>query len=69
MWLRVTFRDGRTLEVEGDEAGFETSGAVLIYREVSVMNRTRRIVARRFLAAEGVSSVDPVEDTTASAPD
>jgi hypothetical protein len=32
------------------------------------MNRTRRIVARRFLAAEGVSGVDPVEDTTASDP-
>lgn len=61
MWFRVTFRDGRTIRVEGDDAGFETSGAVLIYRDVTVMHGTRRIVARRFLAGDGVSRVDPID--------
>jgi hypothetical protein len=60
--FRVTRLDGRTEQVEGDDTGVEGSGAVVIYRDVLVMSRPRRIVARRFTAADGVCAVDLVDE-------
>ncbi len=59
--FRITRLDGRTEHVEGDDTGVEGSGAVVVYRDVLVMGRPRRIVARRFGAGEGVASVDLVD--------
>ena len=55
---RVTFLDGRTLDVAGDDTGVEGSGAVVIYRDVFVIGQPRRIVGQRFNAADGVASIE-----------
>lgn len=60
MRYKITHRDGRTEHVHGDDVATETSGATVIYQDTTVMNRPRRIVARRFLAAEGVTVVETV---------
>ncbi len=62
MQYRVTFIDGRTQDVEGDDASVETTGAVVIHRDVLVIGRPRRIVAARFSASQGVQSVDVLQD-------
>ena len=59
--FRITRLDGRTEDLDGDDAGTEGSGAVVVYREVLVMGRPRRIVARRFAASEGIVSVELVD--------
>ncbi len=59
---RITRLDGRTEQVEGDDTGVEGSGAIVIYRDVLVMAKPRRIVARRFTATDGVTSVDALAD-------
>jgi hypothetical protein len=56
----ITHCDGRIEHVAGDALAVETSGATVIYRDTTVMNRSRRIVARRFLASEGVTAVESV---------
>lgn len=62
MQYRVTFTDGRTQDVEGDDTSVETTGAVVIHRDVLVIGRPRRIVAARFSASQGVQSVDVLQD-------
>ena len=59
--FRITRLDGSTEDLEGSDAGTEGSGAVVVYRDVLVMGRPRRIVARRFAASEGIVSVDLAE--------
>ena len=58
--FRITHLDGRTEQVEGDDTGVEGSGAIVVYRDVLVMGRPRRIVARRYSPGEGVSAVEQV---------
>jgi hypothetical protein len=53
MRFKITFRDGRTERVDGDELAVESSGVSVIFRDTTVMNRPRRVVARRLLASEG----------------
>ena len=65
---RITRLDGRTEQVEGDDTGVEGSGAIVIYRDVLVMQKPRRIVARRFTATDGVTSVDVLADALAETP-
>ena len=60
--FRITRLDGQVEHVDGDDTGVEGSGAVVIYRDVLVMGRPRRIVARRYSPGEGVASVDLVAD-------
>ncbi len=62
MQYRITFADGRTQDVEGDDASVETTGAVVILRDVLVIGRPRRIVAARFSAGQGVQSVDLLQE-------
>ena len=59
--FRITRLDGRIEDLDGDDAGTEGSGAVVVYREVLVMGRPRRIVARRFAASEGILSVELID--------
>ena len=56
--FRITRLDGRAENVEGDDTGVEGSGAIVVYRDVLVMGRPRRIVARRYSPGEGVASVE-----------
>jgi hypothetical protein len=56
--FRLRFRDGRTEDVEGDDASTESSGTVCVVRDVLVYGQPRRIVARRVLAADGVVAVE-----------
>jgi hypothetical protein len=53
--FQVTFPDGRTLEVAGDEVEVGPSGETVIWREVFVANTPRRIVARRFDARDQIT--------------
>ena len=57
---RFTFLSGDSETVDGDDTGVEGSGAVVVYRDVLVIGRPRRIVAKRYSAGEGVASVDAV---------
>lgn len=55
---RITFLSGQTELVTGDDTGVEGSGAVVVYRDVLVIGRPRRIVAKRYAASLGVSAAE-----------
>jgi hypothetical protein len=57
--FHVTFPDGRSVDVAGDQVEVRSCGETVIWREVFVADTPRRIVARRFDARDQIT-LEPV---------